>query len=296
MRAILPPMNALRAFEAVARCGSLNAAAAELGVVKGAVRQQLAVIEAHFGRPLFTRAGRRLQLTEEAGVYFGEVTAAFAMLRRASDAFARASGTLRFGVPSAFAMWWLMPRLSRLEAAMGAQAFTIVPLPAVRPLAELPDVDAVIMGAEFRPAADISAVQFLADEFGPVVAPSLGKRLDQAGEISALSQLTAIVAGTAPTLWSDWFSETGRQPVIFARTTHLEDLMLALASARAGNGVTIAPKASIEDDLASGRLVAPFGFHARPAGYHVCYRTQDPAARSIRRFVDWLVQEAVRDE
>jgi len=132
MRAILPPMNALKAFEAVARCGSLNAAAAELGVVRGAVRQQLAVIEAHFGRPLFVRAGRRLQLTEEASVYFAEVTKAFAMLRRASDALTRASGTLRFGVPAAFAMWWLMPRLSRLEAAMGAQAFTIVPLPAAR--------------------------------------------------------------------------------------------------------------------------------------------------------------------
>jgi len=292
MRAILPPMNALRAFEAVARCGSLNAAAAELGVVRGAVRQQLAVIEAHFGRPLFVRAGRRLQLTEEASVYFAEVSKAFAMLRRASDAFARASGTLRFGVPSAFAMWWLMPRLSRLEAAMGAQAFTIVPLPAVRSLGELPDIDAVIMGAEFRPAADISAVRFLADEFGPVVAPSLAAGFDKGIGISSLSHLTAIVAGTAPTLWGDWFSETGQTPVTFARTTHLEDLVLALASARSGNGITIAPKASIEDDLASGRLIAPFGFHARPAGYHVCYRWQDPAARAIRRFVDWLAREA----
>lgn len=291
MRAILPPMNALRAFEAVVRCGSLNAAAAELGVVRGAVRQQLAIIEAHFGRPLFVRSGRRLQLADDAQVYFAEVTAAFAKLRRASDAFFRASATLRFGVPSAFAMWWLMPRLSRLEAAMGAQAFTIVPLPAVRSIGELPDIDAVIMGAEFRPSADISAVRFLADEFGPVIAPALAKDLGQAADLSALARLTAIVAGTAPTLWNDWFSETGRAPITFARTTQLEDLVLALASARSGNGVTIAPRASIEDDLASGRLVAPFGFHARPAGYHVCYRSQDPAARAIRRFVDWLASE-----
>jgi LysR family transcriptional regulator, glycine cleavage system transcriptional activator len=292
MRAILPPMNALKAFEAVARCGSLNAAATELGVVRGAVRQQLAVIETHFGRPLFLRAGGRLQLTEEASVYFAEVTKAFAMLRRASDAFTRASGTLRFGVPSAFAMWWLMPRLSRLEAAMGVQAFTIVPLPAVRPISELPDIDAVIMGAEFRPAADISAVRFLADEFGPVVAPSLAAGIDEAPNISSFSNLTAIVAGTAPTLWRDWFSETGQTPVPFVRTAHLEDLVLALASARSGNGITIAPRASIEDDLATGRLIAPFGFHARPAGYHICYRSQDPSARAIRRFVDWLVREA----
>lgn len=290
MRTSLPPMNALRAFEAVARCGSLNAAATELGVVRGAVRQQLAVIEAHFGRPLFVRAGRRLQLTEEASVYFAEVTAAFARLRRASDAFARTAGTLRFGVPSAFAMWWLMPRLARLETAMGAQAFTIVPLPSVRSLAELPDLDAVIMGAEFSPAADITAVRFLKDEFGPVGAPSLVGDLHERGA-SAMALLTAIVAGTAPTLWSDWFTETGNEPVTFARTTKLEDLVLALASARSGNGITIAPKASIEDDLASGRLVAPFGFHDRQAGYHVCYRSHDPAAPAIRRFVDWLRKE-----
>jgi LysR family glycine cleavage system transcriptional activator len=294
MRANLPPMNALRAFEAVARCGSLNAAATELGVVRGAVRQQLAVMEAHFGRPLFERSGRRLQLTEEASVYFAEVTAAFARLRRASDAFARASGTLRFGVPSAFAMWWLMPRLSRLEAAMGSQAFTIVPLPAVLPLAKLPDIDAVIMGAEFRPAADISAVRFLPDEFGPVMAPALVAGRGNIADIGALANLTAIVAGTAPALWSDWFAETDHVPVAFARTTQLADLVLALAAARSGNGITIAPRASIEDDLASGRLVAPFGFHDRPAGYHVCFRSQDPAARSIRRFVDWLVDEARR--
>lgn len=174
---------------------------------------------------------------------------------------------------------------------MGAQAFTIVPLPAVRSLAELPDIDAVIMGAEFRPSADISAIRFLADEFGPVLAPSLAATLDPTGNVAALGHLTAIVAGTAATLWSDWFAETGQTPITFARTTHLEDLVLALASARSGNGITIAPKASIEDDLASGRLMAPFGFRARPAGYHVCYRAQDPAARAIRRFVDWLVRE-----
>lgn len=291
MRTSLPPMNALKAFEAVVRCGSLNAAAAELGVVRGAVRQQLAVIEAHFDRPLFVRAGRRLVLTEEASVYFTEVTAAFAMLRRASDALTRTSGTLRFGVPSAFAMWWLMPRLSRLEAAMGAQAFTIVPLPAVRPLAELDDIDAVVMGAEFAPAADITAVRFLKDEFGPVGAPSLVGSIGGL-DVAALAPFTAIMAGTAPTLWSDWFAETGHPPVAFARTTRLEDLILAIASARAGNGITIAPRASIEDDLASGRLVAPFGFHDRPSGYHVCYRTRDPAARAIRHFVNWLMSEA----
>lgn len=291
MRAPLPPMNALRAFEAVARCGSLNAAAAELGVVRGAVRQQLAIIESHFGRPLFVRSGRRLQLTEEASIYFAEVTAAFARLRRASQAFERASGTLRFGVPSAFAMWWLMPRLARLEAAMGTQSFTIVPLPAVRSLADLPEIDAVIMGAEYAPAADVTAVRFLKDEFGPVSAPSLLGNIGK-HDVAALAPLTAIVAGTASTLWQDWFNETGHPPVTFARTTQLADLVLALASARAGNGVTIAPKASIEDDLASGRLIAPLGFHDRPAGYHVCYRSRDTAAPAIRRFVDWLGSEA----
>ena len=107
-----------------------------------------------------------------------------------------------------------------------------MPLPAVRPLAELPDIDAVVMGAEFRPLADISAVRFLADEFGPVIAPSLAERFGQPREVAGLAGLTAIVAGTAPTLWSDWFAETGNPPLAFARTTHLEDLVLALSAAR----------------------------------------------------------------
>src|SRR5690242_3730465 len=107
----LPPMNALRAFDAVARRGSILKAADELGVARGAVRQQLAVLETFFGIVLFQRDGRRLVLTEKGRAFADSVGIAFGILARASaELVADERRTLRLGVPSAFAVWWLMPR------------------------------------------------------------------------------------------------------------------------------------------------------------------------------------------
>lgn len=285
-------MNALRAFEAVARCGSLGRAAEELGVVRGAVSQQIAIIEAHFGQPLFERTTGRLSLAPGAMDFYRQVSDAFDTLRRASEEMMASATTLRLGVPSAFAMWWLMPRFSSLEAAMGEHAFTIVPLPAARPLGQLQGIHAVIMGAEYVPEQGVESVRFIDDEFGPVVAPAHAARFAEMSPTEALSGLNAISADTAPSLWQDWFSESATPPVAFVRRTDFADLVLALSATRAGHGVTIAPKVSITEDLASGRLVAPFGFVARPSGYRLCYRKSAPSGGAIQRFAAWLALAA----
>ncbi|MGY5806773.1 LysR substrate-binding domain-containing protein [Rhizobium sp. LEGMi198b] len=291
----LPPMNALRAFDAVARRGSILKAADELGVARGAVRQQLAVLQTFFGIDLFQRDGRRLVLTEKGRAFADSVGIAFGILARASAEFAAGERrTLRLGVPSAFAVWWLMPRIADLQAALPDVDVDIIPMATVESLALHPDFDAVIMGGEYRPARDITAIRFMEDEFGPVATPDLAARLGLAVGVEALAGAVALTSRSASRLWDDWFAESGHVPARFARTREFEDLLLAIGAARSGVGVAIAPRTAIVDDIDRRTLVAPYGFIRRPAGYSLSVRSSDAKGTAFVRLADWLVGAGAR--
>ncbi|MFS8113280.1 LysR substrate-binding domain-containing protein [Rhizobium jaguaris] len=291
----LPPMNALRAFDAVARCGSILKAADELGVVRGAIRQQLAVLETFFGTALFRRDGRRLVLTEKGRAFSDSVGIAFGILARASAELAAGKRrTFRLGVPSAFAVWWLMPRVAELQAALPDVDVDIIPMATVEPLARHPDLDAVIMGGEYRPAPDITAVRFMEDEFGPVATPDIAARLDLSAGVGALAGAVALTSRSAPRLWDDWFAESGHAPIRFARNREFEDLLLAIGAARSGIGIAIAPRTAIGEDIERGALVAPYGFIRRPAGYSLSIRSGDAKGAAFVGLADWLIATSTR--
>ncbi|NKL16292.1 LysR family transcriptional regulator [Rhizobium leguminosarum bv. viciae] len=284
----LPPLNAVRAFEAVCRHGSILKAAEELKVVRGAVRQQIATLENHFGRKLFTRDGRRLVPTPQASAFAEASSAAFdILLRAASELEGVVPGRIRLGVPSAFAVWWLMPRVAGMQASLG-DTVDIVPMTMVEPLQMHPELDAVIMGGEYRPAAGITALRFMADEFGPVTTLTLAATLSK--DPAAMGALTMLTSRSVPKLWDEWFAESGTPPVVFSRAQEFEDLLLALGAARSGLGIALAPRASIEDDLQRGHLVAPYGFISRPSGYSLCCRTPDAKRPAFAALSGWLLR------
>lgn len=284
----LPPLNALRAFDAAARCGSISKAADELGVVRGAVRQQLNVLEAHFGVPLFDRENGRLVLTAKGRAFSDAIGVAFGILARASAELSDGNRrAIRLGVPSAFAVWWLMPRVADLQAELGDIDIDIVPMATVEPLARRPDLEAVIMGGEYRPTRDITAIRFMEDEFGPVATPDVAARLGLGAGVAALAGAVALGSRSAPSLWNDWFAESGHATVRFTGHREFEDLLLAIGAARSGLGVAIAPRTAVGDDIDRGTLIAPYGFIRRPAGYSLSIRdTKDPA---LARLADWLI-------
>ncbi|HEY0120212.1 MAG TPA: LysR substrate-binding domain-containing protein [Rhizobium sp.] len=287
----LPPLNALRAFDAVARRGSILQAADELGVVRGAVRQQLALLESHFGVALFQRDGRRLVLTEKGRAFAESVGIAFGILTRASGVLtADDRRTIRLGVPSAFAVWWLMPRVGDLQASLPDIDIDIIPMTTVEPLARHPGLDAVIMGGEYRSAPDITAIRFMEDEFGPVATPDLAIRLGLVAGVEALAGAVALTSRSAPRLWDDWFAESGRSPIRFARNREFEDLLLAIGAARSGVGVAIAPRTAVGEDIDRGALTAPYGFIGRPAGYSLSIRSGDAKDTALVGLAEWLVR------
>ncbi|RUM07311.1 LysR substrate-binding domain-containing protein [Rhizobium chutanense] len=285
----LPPLNAIRAFEAVCRHGSIMKAAEELNVVRGAVRQQITTLENHVGRKLFARDGRRLVPTAQASAFAAAAGAAFDILQRAAlELEGTVPGRIRLGVPSAFAVWWLMPRVADMQASLGDTAVDIVPMTVAEPLQIHPELDAVIMGGEYRPAPGITALRFMEDEFGPVVTAALAATLSS--DPASMAALTMLVSRSTPKLWDEWFAESSTPPVTFSRVQEFEDLLLALAAARSGLGVALAPRASIEDDVKRGHLLAPYGFISRPSGYSLCCRTPDAKRPAFASLSAWLLR------
>jgi DNA-binding transcriptional LysR family regulator len=289
-------LNALRAFDAVVRRGSILQAAEELGVVRGAVRRQLAVLEAHVGVPLFERDGRRLIPTKKGKLFADAVGTAFGILARASaELSAGERRTIHLGVPSAFAVWWLMPRIADLQATLPDVDIDVIPMPVVEPLPRRPDLDAVIMGGEYRPAPEIVAIRFMEDEFGPVAVPAIAVGLgptvhpNPGKDMAVLANAVVLSSRAAPQLWDDWLVESGRKPIHFARRREFEDLLLTLAAARSGLGIAIAPRAAIGEDLKRGILAAPYGFIGRPAGYSLSIRGVDAEDSALAGLANWLV-------
>jgi LysR family transcriptional regulator, glycine cleavage system transcriptional activator len=117
----LPPLNAIRAFEAAARLGSFAKAAAELHVTHWAIGKQVRLLEEWIGVPLFWRRSRRIDLTEEGAELAKDASSVFSNLLAATkklrhpDGTHRLSGIVRINVPTSFALRWLIPRLSEFQ-------------------------------------------------------------------------------------------------------------------------------------------------------------------------------------
>ncbi len=117
----LPPLNAIRAFEAAARQGSFALAATELNVTHWAVGKQIRLLEDWFGLPLFERQHRKVVLTDDGAELLADVSSAFSRLAGAAAKFGRSrsprrvSGTVRVNVPTSFALRWLIPRMADFQ-------------------------------------------------------------------------------------------------------------------------------------------------------------------------------------
>lgn len=286
------PLNALRVFDAVARRGSLRAAAEELRVVPGAVRQQMASLEDNLGVALLARGSGRVALTDAGRRFADAVAVALDILTRAADEIADTGRRrrIRLGAPMPLAASWLMPRLPMLMADLPALDIDIVPVDVAFTLADRPDLDVLIVGGEYRPLPDIAAFGFMEDEFGLVGTRAEAQKLQEVVD-GSVAATTAIVARDVAYLLDDWFRESGTLPLRFHRRFETETLELAIAAAKAGLGIVAAPRASIERELAEGSLVAPFGFVTRPVGYRLCCRSMDAEEKAIASLRVWLARE-----
>ena len=288
----LPPLNALKAFEAAGRHASFTRAAEELRVTHGAVSRHVQALEAWLGQPLFERHNRRVVLTEAGASYLAEIGAALDRIALATTRQLERGRPrlLRVNALATFTLRWLIPRLSGFQRAHPSVEVRLttsnVPL---ANLAEPFDV-AIRGGPDLRP--DHIGRPFLTERRIPVCSPDLLRRLPLT-EAGALRHHTLLHAGTLPHVWPQWLEAAGVPGLEPQASVTLEHFYLTLQAALDGLGVAMGPDRLIADDVAAGRLTCPFASPALQARSYFTYvpeaRADDPA---VRAFCAWLVAAA----
>lgn len=288
----LPPLQALRAFEAAARHENFSAAAESLHVTHGAVSRQVAALEAWLGVQVFHRHGKRVQLTDDGRRYGYAIQAAFDNIAAATEHL-REAGTaraLRINALPTFAMRWLLPRLSsfqRLYPAVELKLSTDDHL--IAETSEVFDV-AIRRGPGHWP--NCASGEFLAESEIPVCSPALMRRapIRVAGD---LAQHTLLHSDTRPDAWQKWLAAAGVRTTKFKRRQSFDHFYLALQAAVDGLGVVLGPLPLIAEELASGRLVMPLAEPRVPTrSYWWVVPRQQAEVPLIRHFCNWLEQEA----
>lgn len=288
----LPPLNALRAFEATARLESVSRAAQELHVTHGAVSRQLHALEEALGRPLLVRQGRGIALTaagqqlrDSAVAVFGQLREDWALLRQDGAAL-----PFVLGCPSSLLARWVIPRLDRLGHDL--PGFTLHLSAQEEPFSPtLAGLDAALMLASgpFPPGWRIHALA--PERIGPVLSPRYAGYATMKDQPAACLQSEPLLhTASRPQAWPEWAAGVGLELERLHLGQGFEHLYYLLEAAIAGLGVAIAPEPLVADDLAAGRLVAPWGFAQTSASWILALPQRANDARSTA-LVAWLRRE-----
>ena len=290
----LPPLNALRAFEAAARLGSVSRAAGELHVTHGAVSRQIRSLEEALGAPLFQRDGRGLALTpsglrlrDAAGDAFAGLQSTWAGLRE------RGPAALVLGCPGSLLARWVIPRLERLAGDLPELKLHLSAQESGFDDA-LTGLDAALVLGEAPWPAGWQVHALAPERIGPVLSPRHA-RFDALRTAPAVALLDEPLLHTAsrPQAWPRWLATQGLDPSTLRPGAGFDHLTYLLEAAAAGLGVAIAPQELVQADLDSGRLVAPWGFVASGGEWALCTRRGDADPR-VAALADWLRRELRR--
>jgi LysR family transcriptional regulator, glycine cleavage system transcriptional activator len=289
MRARLPPLNAIKAFEAAARLGSFTRAAEELSVTHGAISRQVHLLEDWLGVRLFSRTTRNAVPTQAGSDLLAEAEPVLDRLGAACERLQNrvaAAGIVRLSVLPTFAMRWLIPRLPEFQRDHPSLDLRIVT--ASTPSDQFGmDVEAVISGPS-RQHGWIGK-RFLGEARLPVLSPDLLARCPLQVP-QDLSQHTLLHAATLREAWPKWLAASGIPELRPARQQVFEHFYFAIQAALEGLGVLMGPVALIGDELRYGRLVAPIAEPVlRTRGYFFYAPDRTSSAPAIIAVRNWLI-------
>ena len=295
----LPPLNALRHFDAVARHGSFVGAAAELHVTHWAVGKQIRLLEDWFGVPLFARLARGVSLTDEGVALLSDVSHAFERLGvgaarlRHVEAVHRVSGVVRLAVLPSFAIGWLLPRLSdfrKLYPDIEVRISTTS-----RKLRYIGDAFDIGVRSTHEQGAGLVSRTLMADLRLPACSPAL-LRQQPIRHVDDLRHHTLLHSATTRTAWQQWLREAGASEMRRNRHVEVEHTYLQLAAAVEGLGVALASLSLIERDIAAGRLVCPIASPVWHAGDYALVVNADRAHDdAVMAFEQWIMAAAGQD-
>jgi len=286
----LPPLHALRAFEAAARLESFSRAADELHVTHGAVSHQVRALEEFLGAPLFNRNGRRVVLTGDGRLFADRVRAALRDIGDAANSLRRPGRANRLTVsllPS-FAARWLMPRIGRFMMAHPEISINVHTSIAFVDFDREEADMAIRFGNGEWPKLEVE--KFMDDEYFPVVSPRFNR-----GRLPArpaeLGQLPLISSDGEP--WAPWFKAAGLK---LAEPTGpiFDDSSLMVQAAIDARGIALVRRSIAEGDLAAGTLVRLFDVAIKASGSYYLVRPRGAAPQKVLAFRAWMLEEKKR--
>ena len=293
----LPPLNALRSFEAAARHLSFTKAAAELFVTQAAVSHQIKALEQDLGVPLFRRQNRTLALTDEGLTLLPFVRTAFDQLTAGVRELEQScrGGALTVTTTPSFASHWLVGRLGRLRLAHPEIELRLNATERMVDLAR-EDVDCGVRHGD-GDWPGLRADRLFRANLTPICSPSLLEGSHPLRTPDDLVHHTLIHTMDGPEEWRLWLRAAGVDDVDVAQGLRFDNSELAMKAAAGGIGVAIGRVPMMNDELEKGQLVEPFDL---ALDYQCAYYFIVPEATAdlpkIAAFRKWLLNEAARTE
>jgi LysR family glycine cleavage system transcriptional activator len=290
------PLNAIRAFEAAARCGSFVDAAKRLHVTHWAIGKQIRLLEDWLGVALFERRTRGVALTDHGADLLTDVSAALSRLTSATgrlrgpESTRRVSGVVRLSVLSSIALRWLLPRLSKFQEDY--PSIEVKVSTTSRKLRYVGTAFDIAIRSGVEHGAGMRCERLMPDRRLPVCNPRIlrDRPIETAQD---LRRHVLLHSTTTRSAWPQWFAAAGIPGLVPVRNLELDHVYLQLQAAVDGLGIALGSLPLVEADIAAGRLVCPIAApEYRADDYQLVLpedRLRDPA---IKAFRSWILMEA----
>lgn len=293
----LPPLNAVRAFEAAARNASFTGAARELRVSQGAISRHIACLEQWFGVRLFLRVHRGVELTPQGSTYYRFAKSALDHIESGSRQLRQAPdrARLRLKLPPTFALRWLVPRLARFHA-LHPKIDVQITTSHERADFDLEDVDISIYSWA-QPPTGPGYRRLFGEVLLVVCAPGLIERHGPLQSAHDLKHHVLLCSMHRPQDWPTWLAAARLDDIDGNGGLKFENAALAYQAAIDELGVMVAQYAFVEDDLRTGRLIVPLPLYVRThRAYCLSFHPSRPKPSRVQAFEDWVVTEAAEIE
>jgi LysR family transcriptional regulator, glycine cleavage system transcriptional activator len=291
----IPPLAAVRVFEAAARHLSFTKAAKELGMTQAAVSYQIKVLEERLGSQLFLRQPKGLELSDAGQRLAPDVSRAFELLRDTFSEFsAREQGTLIVNTMQTLASQWLAPRLGTFQLAHPELAVRLETTSRLVDFAR-EEVDVVIRSGKGH-WPGLIATKLLDVRFTPMLSPKLAESIGGVQEPADILKLPLL--DPKDPWWVTWLNLHGLPLDILENQSapSLNMQVLDANAAMAGLGVALLTPAYYRQELTDGRLIQPFDLVIdEGSGYWLAYPESRRNVPKIKAFRDWIVAEAANE-
>ena len=284
----LPPLNALRAFEAAARLQSMTLASKELHVTHGAISKQIRILEEYLGFALFVRLHKKVGLTDEAQRYLPHVQAALQTLSSATGDLRRQSTrpqTLAINVLPSLTINWLIPRMEQFKS-LHPHLYVDLSIGDFAVDFNQGRYDIAIRSSTVIPKG-VNYIKLMDEDLCLVCAPSLSPKLKT---IADINHVTLLKHTTRPELWDYWAKKVGLV-LTQEQTFGVEHFYMLSQAAASGMGAALIPRFFIEEQLSNGSLVIPFDApFISPYAYYLLTPKSPSLPLKVQAFIDWLLE------